>query len=420
VTSIVFATHSQQQCGVHQFGRQIFKALQGSSKYEFVYCEVNGPSELREAIFEHNASAVIVNFHPATIGWAAGRPVWFLQIPSIGIMHEMTDALADQTDDALFDYYIFHDPSAETRNPLFFTSGRLIHPTSRSVAAPTRVTVGSFGFATAGKGFEAVAARAHAEFDDCLIRFNIPSSEFCDKDGSQARIVADRCRSIITKPGVQIEVTHDFMDLDGVENFLAGNSINAFFYDEQDGRGISSATDLALSARRPIAARRTSMVRHMFGAQPSIFIEERSLREIAESGVAPLQPFIDRWTADNVRLDYEKMLDTVFSRETPQLARSRWYKRVAEIDDRDRVGSEMAASARRAEAAATERVQGLERALADLERKLLVDLRSDLEGNSRSLRLGLATARLSRRGSRLIRTLLGPRLFRILKNVWRS
>jgi len=332
MTSIVFFSHRERQCGVHQFGKQIFAAISRSSQFNFIYCEVAHPSDVRDAVLQYDPAAVLINFHPATIGWIAGWPLWSLQVPTIGIMHEMTAALAERTDDTLFDYYIYHDPSAKLRNPRFFTAGRLIGEAVESAPAPSRVTIGSFGFATAGKGFEAVAARAHAEFDDCLIRFNIPSSDFSDKDGSEAHRVADRCRSIIYKPGIDIEITHDFMDLQDVKAFLAGNSLNAFFYDEQSERGISSAIDVALAARRPIAARHTSMVRHLFDAQPSIFIEERSLREIVESGLSPLQPYIDRWTADNMQAEYGNIVSSILDRESAQPQRMLWHRHTAKLD----------------------------------------------------------------------------------------
>jgi SAM-dependent methyltransferase len=444
VTSIIFFSHSQQQCGVHQFGRQVFAALRESSKFDFIYCEASQSLDLREAVVRYNPAAVLFNFHPATMGWAAGWPAWSLQIPTVGIMHEMTAAIADQTDDATFDYYILHDPSAATRNPIFFTTGRLV-PEPRRACVPSRFTIGSFGFATPEKGFEAVVARAHAEFDDCLIRLNIPSSEFCDKDGAEARAVAERCRALVAKPGVDIEVTHDFMDLDGIITFLAENSLNAFFYEDQEGRGVSSAIDLALAARRPIAARRTSMVRHLFNSRPSIFVEERSLREIADSGLTPLQPFIEQWTAEHIRIDYERMLEAILTRESHATRRSRWFGRVARLDERRRVSDDLLrdvrereaiarqsaaqaatraekasqaegaarqaeATARQAEAAATKQAKEaeaaaakLEQELANREKQLLVDLRSGLEEESRALAIGLAAARLVRAGARLLK-----------------
>jgi len=194
-----------------------------------------------------------------------------------------------------------------------------------------------------------------------------------------------------------------------VEAFLAGNSLNAFFYDDQEGRGISSAIDLALSARRPIAARRTAMVRHLFEADPSIFIEDRSLREIADSGLVPLQRYIDHWTAETVRADYEKMLDTVFSKETRELARARWFRRVTEIDSQMRVMQQQAELADRTSEEATRRAKEVAASSAERDRKLLHTLRSGLEEKSRSLRLGLSFARLLRSSSGLIKKSLGPR-----------
>jgi hypothetical protein len=370
--SIVFLSHREEQCGVHQFGKQIFAAISNSSRFDFVYCEVAHPNEVRNAVLKYDPAAILVNFHPLTIGWIVGSPLWHLQVPTIGIRHEMTAEMADRTDDTHFDYYILHDPSARPSNALCFTAGRLISNAPKMVAPPSRLTIGSFGFATPGKGFEAVVARAHAEFDDCLIRLNIPSSDFCDKDGSEAHRVAERCSSMICKPGIDIEVTHDFMDLEDVKGFLAGNSLNAFFYDEQSERGISSAVDLALAARRPIALRRTSMVRHLFDAKPSIFIEDRSLREIVESGLTPLEPYIDRWSAENIRANYEGLIDSVLVREAEQSSHSRWYRLAAKLE------AEKAATLEKDLAGLKRREVSLEEALQE-ERAQTTNLRSTLQ-----------------------------------------
>jgi hypothetical protein len=455
---VVFLSHSEQQCGVHQFGKQIFEALRASTTFQFNYCEVGDASELLSIVEKINPRVILLNFHQLTIGWADGWPLWSLGIPVIGIMHEMTDTIADHTDDTQFDSYIFHDPTAKFSNPLFFKAGRLIRPLTTELPPPPRVTIGSFGFATPGKNFEGLVARAHAEFDDCLIRLNIPFSSFCDMDGSQARLVAARCQSIISKPGVDIEISHDFMDLDQVVTFLAANSLNAFFYDTQDDRGISSAIDLALAARRPIALRRGALMRHLFDAQPSIFVDERSLREIMESGTTPLLPYLDAWTGKNIRADYEAILEKVLSRWHGTSLDCR-LRRIAKFAERARASEELlrettereasakqaaamatarAETAERAAAAATARAETAERAaaaaaaravtanvraeqmeaareaadaaaartqqeLANRDARLVGELRSDLEKESRALKLGLGTARAIRVGAELLK-----------------
>src|SRR5262249_15269538 len=160
---------------------------------------------------------------------------------------------------------------------LFSSTGRLIPKGPPARPAPDRVTVGSFGFATPGKGFEALVALAQETFDDCCIRLHLPSSDFCDADGALARDLAGRCRSLLPKRGVDFVIDHGFCDREHPIEFLGGISFTVFLYEPQDGRGISSAVDFALAARRPIALRRTGMFRHLFGVTPSVFVEDNPL-----------------------------------------------------------------------------------------------------------------------------------------------
>ena len=200
---VVFFSHAQEQCGVYQFGKQIHEALRASQKYDVIFCKVEFGADLREAVAKHHPKAIIVNWHPATqLRWIRGWPLWSLGVPVIGLMHEMSDVVADGKDNTEFDYYIFHDPSAKTSNPVFFRAGRLIQHFKSEAPPPSRPTIGSFGFAGSWKNYEGLVARAHAEFDDCLIRLHMPAGFYCDADGSEAHKVAERCRSIISKPGV--------------------------------------------------------------------------------------------------------------------------------------------------------------------------------------------------------------------------
>jgi hypothetical protein len=102
-----------------------------------------------------------------------------------------------------------------------------------------------------------------------------------------ARIAA-ACQLAIFRPGIRLEITQEFWDDEGLLRFLSENTINAFLYDDAPGRGISSCTDYALAAGRPIAMSRTSMFRHLTGINPSICVEDRDLAAIAKSGTAPL------------------------------------------------------------------------------------------------------------------------------------
>jgi hypothetical protein len=91
---------------------------------------------------------------------------------------------------------------------------------------------------------------------------------------------------------VELQVTHDFMSDAKLMDWLAGNTINVYLYEESGApRGISSAIDYALAVERPIAITRCSMFRHVWDARPSICVEDSTLLQIATRGLGPLQPY---------------------------------------------------------------------------------------------------------------------------------
>lgn len=314
MTKILFVNHKKSQCGVYEFGRNIGNALKKSA-LEFVYCECGSSDELKTAINRHAPDAVIYNYHPTTLSWLNTAVTKRINVPQIGLIHEVTQSVADAADNRLFNFHIAHDPTLLLKNPLVFKVGRLIPPYERRVDAPTITTIGSFGFGTDGKGFEKIIAFVEQEFDEVVIRFNIPFATFGDTDGANARSIADECRGVIKKSDIRLEITHDYLDQAEVLDFLAGNSINVFLYEDRGlPRGLSSATDLALASGRPIAVSPNEMFRHVLDAVPSISVADRSLKEIIASGVAPLERFYREWSGEMLCWEYERICNDVLSR----------------------------------------------------------------------------------------------------------
>lgn len=338
--TVLFVTHPQRACGVHQFGRQILDVLAASRRYRFVPAEIATLEELDAARASVRPDAMIVNWHPITFPAVPPAAFKATRLPIVALMHEITDDMVRDPTALPFDRCIDHDPSGWRENPRFVRSCRPLPVYVNRFAPPPLPTIGTFGFAGPTKGLESLVLRVQEEFDECLIRMSLPFNAFGDTDGTKSRATARSCRALLTKPGIRLEVSHEFRTLPRVLDFLARNSLNAFFYVEQQGRGISSAVDLAIAAGRPVAVRRTSMFRHVTAAVPSICVEERSLRDILAAGTAPLAPFHAAWTHDRIRADYEALLDemlaesraapplpTMQPQAPPQPARRRWWSR---------------------------------------------------------------------------------------------
>ena len=332
--TVLFVTHKPKQCGIYEFGKNVFQAIAPSTKYHFVKAECDSLNELLQAIEVHHPDVIVYNYHPSVLPWVCTRVtkgvyrnnIAGITVPQIGLIHEITQEIADTATayrntwilgrmhkklNALFDFYIAADPTLLLKNPLVFKTGRPV-PDYVVPPPPSAFTVGSFGFATPKKGFERIVEKVQEEFDEAIIRLNMPSADFGDKDGVRAKAIAEKCRRSIHKKGIQLEISHEFFDEKQLLDFLAGNSMNVFMYEDTGGRGISSAVDNALAVKRPIAVTCCSMFRHVLSAHPTVCVEESSLKTIYKNGFMPLQKISAHWDAAHLVWDYERILDSVF------------------------------------------------------------------------------------------------------------
>ena len=338
---ILFVSHKKAQCGVYEFGKNITDVLQHSRRYQFIRVECSSLIELQTAITENAPAGIIYNYMPSVLPWVATRigpklyksNIASIPIPQIGIIHEITQRVADTAtnykkrllfggtshlSNSLFDFYIAPDPTLLLRNPLVYKTGRLIPLYQNNFPLPSKPVIGSFGFGTPKKGFEKIVQLVQQEFDEAVIRFNIPAADFGDdKDGVKARSIAEKCKSLITKPGVQLIVTHDYMDNKAMLDFLAKNTVNMFLYehDTTSGKGLSSAVDNAIAVQRPIAISDSVTFRHVFDVDPSICVIKNNLKTIIQNGFAPLEKHYNEWNAENLLWEYERILDSIFAKQ---------------------------------------------------------------------------------------------------------
>ncbi len=146
---ILFVTHKPKQCGVYEFGKNVFKAISSSQIFDFIKAECDSLNDLHQQIYSNNPDIVIYNYHPSVMPWVAtkvAKGIYKNNIANkntiqIGIIHEITQEVADNATgygnkfvigpsqkrlNALFDFYIAPDPTLLLKNPLVFKTGRLI------------------------------------------------------------------------------------------------------------------------------------------------------------------------------------------------------------------------------------------------------------------------------------------------------
>ncbi|MHC5062783.1 MAG: hypothetical protein ACYTG5_02270 [Planctomycetota bacterium] len=311
---LLFLNHSAENCGIQQYGAAIAGVLEKSSRYRVHYREVDDASEFYRACGELRPELVIYNYGIATMPWLNSSVIHGVPARHLGILHEFREEHLNGLCGDLFDHWVVGDGRQEPINPFVSHTGRLIPEYQSELEEQEIPSFGSFGFGFEDKGFERLVARVNAEFDAAIVRLHMPRSHFSDPSGDRAQACIERCRQEISKPGIQLEISDRFLSLPDLLRFLAGNSLNAFFYDESKNVGISSCPDLALAVGRPLAVNRCPMFRHLHHIEPSICIEDRSLRQILDSGIEPLTALRRSWRADRIRQEYEGILDRLLGR----------------------------------------------------------------------------------------------------------
>ncbi len=315
---ILYVNHKEKKrCGVYQFGYHIGQALQKSAKYDFRYIECESEQEFRGIYKEEKPDMVIYNYHDTTSPWITPTFTKTINVPQIGTIHEITQEVADKATQTLFDGYIAPDATLVLSNPIIFKTGRLVLPYQNKFEIKETIpTIGSFGFGLEGKGFEKLILKVQEEFDEAIIKLHIPFSDFMDADGAKANTIAAHCQKLVTKQGIQLEITHDFLSTKDLQDFLAKNTLNAFFYDEHKNRGLSSVIDFALSVNRPIALTKSLMFRHLGQCTPSIFIEDATLKQIIAQGTKPLERYQKEFSEANLIWDYEQIVEANLAKKS--------------------------------------------------------------------------------------------------------
>jgi hypothetical protein len=300
---VLIVNHKKQKCGVYQFGKLTYETLLASKEFLFSYIEVESLEEFRQKLYFENPDVVLYNWHDQTIPWLTEEVVRNLGIPQILITGH--DCLATGQLFPSASGFIYPDPTFEedSKNKKV---GRLILPYEHKSLPPKRFTISSFGFGFYSKGFFQLMARINEEVPHAYVKLHIPFSDFADSHGGNAKFIAAECRNILNKD-IPLQVTHDFMTIPELIDWLANSTINVFPYDEQKGRGVSSTIDFALAARRPIGITKSHMFRHIYN-EKKILLEENSLLDIVWAGTEPLQRFYDRWTPQTLIWDYEKAI----------------------------------------------------------------------------------------------------------------
>lgn len=286
---VLFVNHLEHACGVYQLFKRLTAPVVASND-DYHYIETNEEWEHDHWVNILQPEIVVYNYYfsGVTMGWLTVHKIASQRdkFKQLCLFHE------GNIDDKGFDLILHQDPTNEDTR--YHNLPRQIPECIRSGTVNTIPHIGSFGFGLGGKGFTRVVEQVVREYDEAIIRMNIPFAHFGDANGDGARGWASACQAIAAKkPGIELYITHTLLPEHELLNFLVLNDVNCFFYDENYGRGISSTIDYALAVRKPIAITKSWQFKHIWNDK--LFIEQNTLRGIIQQGITPLQEYYNKW-----------------------------------------------------------------------------------------------------------------------------
>lgn len=298
---VLLVNQDKGQCGVYQFGKNTASCLLQSDR--FTYLETDS-SEVFESRLTEDIEAVIFNHHPCTMNWLTAEILAkYPRIKFAIIMH-------DECIDIPGIHAILHPDPTFTRDGKHFKVGRpILYNKSAKLVLPN--TIGSFGFGFDHKGFPELVERVNSEFDEATIRMHIPLNTKVDESGQYAFGMHKKLKMVPKKPGISLEISHEYKTEQELIEWLSSNSINVFLYRNTGNlsKGCSSTVDWAIAAKRPLAFTNDPMFRHVYAHAPECCIENNSLKAIIEMGIEPLNYFYENWTVKNLIAEYEEIIN---------------------------------------------------------------------------------------------------------------
>lgn len=289
----------------------VYECLKISEKYDLDYLEVSENQRRISTAYDFYA----FNYHHATMGWLDARSV--SQLPELKLTFVL-ETLRNNPfvlcpSDA-FDVYCALDPTMNVMDKRVYGFPRPLEsaPALRPYQEQDIPIIGSFGFATQGKGFELVVEAVNQEFDRARIRLNIPFGTYADSQ--YAEHLVELCRRT-AKEGIELSITHDYMDKDELIQWCGQNTLNCFLYN-RNMPGLSATTDQAISSGRPLSISTNETFRHIHP-----YIKPYPLRSLRES-IAQSPPEILRlqedWKPRKFALRFEKVLEDFHAFESPE------------------------------------------------------------------------------------------------------
>lgn len=301
----LFVNCVEAKDSIFESGKMAFQCLFDSERYALDYVEIDEENHTISGAYDF----YLFNYHMVTMAWLDTKAIENA-LPGV----KMTIVLEVAPDDPFvycspddFDAYLVLDPTLNSRRKNIYAFPRPLEAVENLAPyAPKDVPViGSFGFATEGKGFDHLIDAVNKEFERAVVRINIPYASYADASRDRAKQLARMCEER-AKDGIEVIVTHDFMSKRDLIEWCGQNTLNCFLYD-RNMPGLAATTDQAISSGRPLIISKNDTFRHI-----ETFIKpypQQTLKEAIENTPKQVAEIQREWSPQKFREKFETVLE---------------------------------------------------------------------------------------------------------------
>jgi hypothetical protein len=311
---ILFLNHKIHNCGVYQYGKQIYDILNKNNKsFTYQYYEIESTDEYNYILnnCDTDVSSILYNYCNTTMSWLNETTI-STNFRNICILHF--------GDPVFFDIVTSVDPDSILYNgcgiprPIFenisgiLNTGFLNENIKNFIEYKEYNTpiFGSFGFATRNKGFDNLVNIINEQYDKAIIKLILPFGHFAPPEQNFMENIL-RCN---VKPDIKLMITHDFLPIQDIIKFLHSNDMNIFLYNDDNDNEISRTIDIALSVKKPLGISKSSRFRNIYS--PIICLEETSIQECLNNSVKYCSKFIKKYSNGRLQKKIKKIIYSEF------------------------------------------------------------------------------------------------------------
>ncbi len=298
----LFINNKKAKDSIYESGSMIFNCLQ-SDIFKLDYIEI----DINDRTIPSTYDFYFFNYHPVTMGWldtkSLKKKLGFVITIVLEILPDDPFVMCSSRD---FDAYCVIDPSLHTKQRNVYPFPRPLEKINfplPEINNPIPV-IGTFGFATKGKGFQHVVEAVNKEFERAKVLINIPYGDFVPESKAYAIFLGNVCKQK-ANPGIDVLVTHDFMEKNDLIKWCASNTLNCFLYD-RDLPGLAATTDQAIASGKPLSVSNNNTFRHITSYLP--FYPKWSLNDSIHKSIPLVEQMKTDWSPHNFSKKFEYLL----------------------------------------------------------------------------------------------------------------